>query len=47
MVNNLINSHDTTKFRFKFVSFNGSSFDDYFLLDQAMKRGEGVFATFQ
>jgi len=47
MVNRLIAKYDMTKFKFRFISFNGSNFDDYFLLQQALRYGEGIHATFQ
>lgn len=32
MVNQLCKKYDTEKYKFRFISFNGSNFDDYFLL---------------
>jgi hypothetical protein len=46
MVNRLIAKYDMNKFKFRFISFNGSNFDDYFLLQQALRYGEGIHATF-
>ena len=47
MVSALLREYDVNQYRFRFVSFNGSNFDDYFLMNQACANEERVSATFQ
>lgn len=42
MVNELHCDYSVAEHTYKFISFNGSSFDDYFLINQAVDNDENV-----
>lgn len=42
MVNELHADYTTAEYTYKFISFNGSCFDDYFLINQAVDCNETI-----